>query len=477
MSATGEISLAPVEQKPIRKAFVDQEFARWSVYARRVSAAPREPHYHGRHVRLGVYTDYIYRQADGVVYAERAFALFLAELRHEADELVLFGRLDPEPGTWNYRVPDDVRFVALPHYRSLTDPRQALTWLSALGRFRRELRQLDAVWLMGPHPLAIAFAAVAASAGRRAVLGVRQDLPEYTRSRHPGRRGVAAAAWALESAFRVLARACPVVVVGPKLARYYRHARELHVTTVSLIRDADIVSQPSACAREWQDTIEVLSVGRLDAEKNPLLLADILAALREQDSRWRLTICGDGPMRGELEARLHELGVEDAARLLGYVPIDDGLMQVYRDSTVFLHVSWTEGFPQVLVEAFAAGLPVVATAVGGVPAVARGRARLIEPGDADAAASALRGLAEDVVEREQLIRTGLQFASTITLEAEAERLAKFLAAQTGAGDIAPRRRRGRTLVQLACAISVVLVFVITASTRPSVCGRMSRTTT
>jgi glycosyltransferase involved in cell wall biosynthesis len=397
-------------------------------------------------MRLGVYTDYVYRRADGVVYAERAFALFLAELGRSVDDLVLFGRLDPQPGTWNYRVPERVRFVELAHYASLSDPRQVGTWLSALRRFRRELGQLDVVWLLGPHPLAIAFAGIALITGRRPILGVRQDLPEYTRSRHPGRRSMLAAAWGLEITFRGLSRVCPVVVVGPQLARNYRRARELHVTTVSLIREADLVPEPAALARDWQESIEVLSVGRLDAEKNPLLLAEILAGLRREDPRWRLTICGDGPMRAQLEARLSELGVADAARLLGYVPIDDGLLQVYRDSTVFAHVSWTEGFPQVLVEAFAAGLPIVATAVGGVPAVAEGRACLVPPGDAEAVVRELRGLSEDAAKRAVAIRSGLEFASTITLEAEATRLLTFLTARKrrSKGGFGRRRLRRRT---------------------------------
>ncbi len=72
-------------------------------------------------------------------------------------------------------------------------------------------------------------------------------------------------------------------------------------------------------------------------------------------------------MEGDLRARLDELGVADHADLLGYVPITGGLLDVYRSSHAFLHVSWTEGLPQTLFEAFAAGLPVVATAVGGVP--------------------------------------------------------------------------------------------------------------
>ena len=392
-------------------------------------------------MRLGVYTDYVYRRADGAVYAERAFAVFLAELSHSVDELVLFGRLDPESGRWNYRVPDEVRFVGLPHYASMSDVRQIRTWLVALRRFQLELPQLDAVWLLGPHPLSIAFAAAALGQRLRPILGVRQDLPSYMRSRHRGSRSALAVAWALEAAFRALARLCPVVTVGPQLARNYRHARVLHVATVSLIRDADIVSERAAMSRDWRSTIDVLSVGRLDAEKNPLLLAEILAELRRQDRRWRLTVCGDGPMRDQLEDRLEELGVAGAARLLGYVPIDDGLMQVYRDSSVFLHVSWTEGFPQVLVEAFAAGIPVVATAVGGVPAVAEGRARLVPAGDADAAVRELLALADDEPGRVAAIRAGLEFAATMTLEAETRRLLAFIRAHARTGSGEPKRGR------------------------------------
>ena len=98
-------------------------------------------------------------------------------------------------------------------------------------------------------------------------------------------------------------------------------------------------------------------------------------------------------MREQLQERLAELALGDRVELLGYVPIDGGLLDLYRTSHAFLHVSWTEGFPQVLVEAFASGLPTVATAVGGVPAAATGAAMLIEPDDAAAAAEALERIA------------------------------------------------------------------------------------
>ena len=67
------------------------------------------------------------------------------------------------------------------------------------------------------------------------------------------------------------------------------------------------------------------------------------------------------------------------------MPIDGGLLDLYRSSHAFLHVLLTEGVPQVLIEVFASGVPVVATAVGGVAEAAGGR------GAADPAAGRVGG--------------------------------------------------------------------------------------
>ncbi len=183
------------------------------------------------------------------------------------------------------------------------------------------------------------------------------------------------------------------MVVGPDLADNFRRARHLLPISVSLVRDSDIADPGEAAARPWSGEHTVLSVGRLETEKNPLLLADVLARLGNNSADWRFLICGEGPMEGELRERLRELGVAHKAELLGYLPIHGGLMDRYRSVNAFLHVSWTEGMPQVLLEAFAAGTPVVATAVGGVPEAAGDAALLIPPGDPDAAARALDRIA------------------------------------------------------------------------------------
>jgi glycosyltransferase involved in cell wall biosynthesis len=179
--------------------------------------------------------------------------------------------------------------------------------------------------------------------------------------------------------------------------------------------------------------LRILSVGRLDAEKNPLLLADVLAHL---DPRWRLDVCGDGSMADALRARLEALGVADRARLLGNVPINGGLWELYRDSHVLLHVSFTEGVPQVLLEALAARLPVVATAVGGVPELMRDCGLLVGVDDAGAAAAALGRVATDAGLRARLVQHGTETVRRHTIETECARLATFLSGR-GDAEVAP----------------------------------------
>ena len=103
---------------------------------------------------------------------------------------------------------------------------------------------------------------------------------------------------------------------------------------------------------------------------------------------------------------------------------------------MFLHVSWTEGVPQVLFESFAAGLPVVATAVGGVPELAEGRSVLIPPGDADAATEATRRVVSDPELRAELVDAGLECVRRFSLDSEAQRVTALFAGNTQPGALA-----------------------------------------
>ena len=104
-----------------------------------------------------------------------------------------------------------------------------------------------------------------------------------------------------------------------------------------------------------------------------------------------LAIAGDGPDRAELEALAAELGLQERVRFLGAQPRERVLELFHASDASLLSSSW-ENFPHTVVEALAAGAPVLATAVGGVPEVVRDGVNglLVPAGDADALAEAIR---------------------------------------------------------------------------------------
>jgi glycosyltransferase involved in cell wall biosynthesis len=385
-------------------------------------------------MRVGVYADMAYRRTADGVSTRHAFIRFVTALPPRVDEVVLLGRLDSAEGRATYAIPrQGVRFVALPHYPRVTSLHAMLRSLPrACATFAAELPRLDAVLLFGPHPVAVAFAAVARRHGTPLVLGVRQDYPRYIRRRLPSPRwrwAVTAAA-GLDRAFRELGRGAPRVVAGDDLARRYGGRAPVLSTGFPLFSARDLVAPRAAGSADWDATVRVLSVGRLEREKNPLLLVEILTALRARSPRWRLTVVGDGPLRPALERAAAERGLADALELRGEVPNGGALWDLYRSSHVLLHVSLTEGLPQVLLEAHAAGLPVVATDVGGVAAaLGEGtRGLLVAPGSAADAVAALERLAGDGALRRRLAVAGLAHARHHTLESELDRLAALLSA-------------------------------------------------
>jgi glycosyltransferase involved in cell wall biosynthesis len=382
-------------------------------------------------VRLGVYGDLEYTAFEGALYTDEAVILFLSGLLPRVEELTILGRLSPEPSAGPYAVPGEIQFRPLPHYESVAH----LGKLSKAARrsaqiFSAELERLDAVWLFGPHPLSLLFAAIARRRGKAVFLGVRQDFPKYIAGRLPSPLWAWAipAAWSAELTYRMLARRLPTIVVGEDLARRYGTENGTVLATgFSLIQAGDLVAVAEATAKDWDGPLRLLNVGRLGPEKNPTLLPEILAELRKADDRWRLAIAGNGPLHEAVGRRAVELGVADALDLLGYVPNGPPLAEEYRRSHAFLHVSLTEGLPQVIFEAHAAGLPIVATDVGGVAsALAGGEAGLlIPPNSVPAAVEAVERLRDEPELRARLIERGLELATADNMDAQLDRIVEF----------------------------------------------------
>jgi glycosyltransferase involved in cell wall biosynthesis len=174
--------------------------------------------------------------------------------------------------------------------------------------------------------------------------------------------------------------------------------------------DLDALAEPGdGLGRECREELgigaeEVLLVfvGRVVPIKRLDLLLRALALARESDPRLRLALVGDGEERLPLERLAAELGVAASVRFLGY---RRRLRPFFAAADVAVLSSDNEGTPVSLIEAAAAGLPAVATDVGGVrEVVGEETGALVPPGDAGALAGALLALAGDPRRRQSLGR-------------------------------------------------------------------------
>ena len=142
--------------------------------------------------------------------------------------------------------------------------------------------------------------------------------------------------------------------------------------------------------------VQLLFVGRLARQKGVDVLLEALGRIRGLG--WRLTIAGDGPERAALAEQVARLGIAERVDFRGWVQREE-LPDLYRGANVFVFPSHDEGMPNVVLEAMASGLPIVATRVPGNDELVGENGVLVPPGDAEAFASALERVLSDTAVR------------------------------------------------------------------------------
>lgn len=177
--------------------------------------------------------------------------------------------------------------------------------------------------------------------------------------------------------------------------------------TVPLGVDPDRFKPAPAKADDPEAPLRIVTVGRLAPVKGQAVLLDALAELARRGIEARLTIAGDGPVRGQLERRTDGLGLRDRVEFAGAVG-HSRLGELYAAADVFCSSSFAEGLPTVLMEAMATGLPTVATRIMGVPELVEHEVTglLVPPARPDLLADALERLASHPEERRAMGEAG-----------------------------------------------------------------------
>jgi len=162
-------------------------------------------------------------------------------------------------------------------------------------------------------------------------------------------------------------------------------------------------------------------LGMLRPEKRPGLLLDAAEALPQADRPDRIVFAGDGVLMDELRARVERTPwLREHVRLLGLVADTPAFLAAI---DVLVLTSDTEGLPNAVIEAMAAGVPCIATRVSDVPHLVTDNGFIVEPGDARAVAEALRSVVRmSSGERRRLGRNGrIRAEATFELGLAAER--------------------------------------------------------
>lgn len=176
-----------------------------------------------------------------------------------------------------------------------------------------------------------------------------------------------------------------------------------------------------------QDRPLIIAIGRLAPQKRYDVLLSAAQHWQTRTPRPLVAIAGDGPLRSELQAtaRARDLSVEFLGRR-------SDVPDLLRAADLAVLTSDWEARALVAQEALWAGVPLVATAVGGVPELVDGAAVLVPPGDPDAVARAVAALLDDPARRAALAQEGLARAASwpgedevvVALVSQYRRLAK-----------------------------------------------------
>ena len=202
--------------------------------------------------------------------------------------------------------------------------------------------------------------------------------------------------WSLQAAFRV------VTVCGP-FAKALED-RGVHRSKITILHNfvKPFVPAPAEDVERLRRSLGlenqavILAVGRLSSEKGHAVLLQAVASMEKMNDvpDFRVVIVGDGPEEKNLVELIDRLGIKHRVVMAGF---QSDVVPYYSLSTLVALPSYSEGSPNVILEAMAAGLPIAATAAGGVPEILEDGVTglMVKPGDPQALAEVIVRILRD----------------------------------------------------------------------------------
>jgi glycosyltransferase involved in cell wall biosynthesis len=392
-------------------------------------------------VKLGiVYHMPFWRTADGTLREiEGSFARYVDSLAAYFDEIVLCVPVLTAPrGEGTPIRSSNVRLAPLPFFDGPVQfyPRLPVM-LPALFSF---VRDIDLLHCRVPTPAAVFAFAFARLLHRPAFVLIVGDLKALLPTMPY--RGIKKVLWRAYTEFEernVQSMADRSLAFANGAALVAKHARADHPvvqTQTTTIAADEIATRKDTCTGE---RVRLLTVSRIDPRKGLRVLPDVVRELVAAGIDATLDIFGPATgapgeeERGAIQSSASALGVSDRIALRGSLPLDR-LIAVYREHDIFVLPTLPgEGIPRVLLEAMAAGVPVVTTRVAGIPSLVTDgeNGLLVDTANAKPVADAIARLVTDAPLRRRAIARGYETARAHTLEAQAARMMQDVSSRLG----------------------------------------------
>lgn len=341
-------------------------------------------------MKIGLFTDTFTPQINGVVTVVQMMVREFSNLGHEA---VVFAPAYPDQPQ-----DDGAKVLRFPSRKVNFHPESRLTW-----PYRRKvpavLSELDLIHSHTPFTLGL----LALWAARHYKLPhVHTYHTYFSEYRHYIPRPIRPTKRAAERISRAFCNRCDLVLAPSEEMKnaLSGYGVKTPIEALPFGIDLDAFRQPAHfdLRKAWAVPAQVrvlLTAGRLGPEKNFGFVIDTFARIHREIDNTVLVVAGDGPSRAALEQQAQTLGVADAVRFPGYVE-RKMLIDCYRQADVFVFASKTETQGIVLLEAQAAGTPVVAVGEMGVlDVVDDGVSGFLVAEDEAAFAQAVLGLLTD----------------------------------------------------------------------------------
>lgn len=370
---------------------------------------------------LAIFTVKSLHLHEGRYYTYGGFGQYLEAIRSHFSRTVLVAHVRrAPPRSGDYEISQDrLKVVGLPPIKS--ELGSLLTLPVQLWRCWRALKGVDIAHVRMPDYTGVVGAIACRLRGTPYFCQIIDDWALLAKSIPWTKRGGLGAGlkvhlWIYDWFERWAARGQLVFAQGGTCHAKHRASSTSTLVFSSAHRAEDVV--PAVRSRFVGAVPTILNVARLTGVKNQALILRAVAHLRDAGETWQVRLVGEGPTRSALEALARELRIDDRVEFVGKIGHGPELWRYFDEADVFALSSLSEGTPKVLLEAMARGLPVVATAVSGVPDMVPSgdRGLLVARPDVGLMVQALRQMRTDHALRKQCVEHGLVFARENTVE-------------------------------------------------------------